>query len=47
MLEFGHDIGFVAHVIIELISELHLRRKPMLRAVRRPSPKYQEHRFSL
>ena len=46
MLEFGQDIGFMVHVIIEMISELHLLRKPMLRPVRRPSPKYQERRFS-
>ena len=35
MLEFGQDISFVALVIIEMISELHLRGKPMLRRVRR------------
>ena len=37
MLEFGQDISFVALVIIEIISELHLRGKPMLRHVHRPS----------
>ena len=46
MLEFGQDISFVALVIIEIISELHLRGKPMLRHVRRPSPKYGERLFS-
>ena len=46
MLEFGQDISFVAHAIIELISELHLRGKPMLRHVHRPSPKYWERPFS-
>ena len=46
MLEFGQDISFVALVIIEMISELHLRGKPMLRHVRRPSPKYWECPFS-
>ena len=29
MLEFGQDISFVALVIIEMISELHLRGKLM------------------
>ena len=37
MLEFGQDISFLALVIIEIISELHLRGKPMLRHVHRPS----------
>ena len=46
MLEFGQDISFVALVIIEMISELHLRGKPMLRHVRRPSAKYRERLFS-
>ena len=46
MLEFGQDISFVALVIIEMISELHLRGKPMLRHVHRPSPKYWECPFS-
>ena len=30
MLEFGQDISFVALVIIEMISELHLGGKLML-----------------
>ena len=46
MLEFGQDISFVALVIIEIISELYLRGKPMLRHVHRPSPKYWECLFS-
>ena len=46
MLEFGQDISFVALVIIEMISELHLRGTPMLRHVDRPSPKYWEGSFS-
>ena len=46
MLEFGQDISFVALVIIEMILELHLRGKPMLRHVRRRSPKYRERLFS-
>ena len=46
MLEFGQDISFVALVIIEMISELHLRGKPRLRHVHRPSPKYWERPFS-
>ena len=37
MLEFGQDISFVALVIIEMISELHLRGKPMLQHAHRPS----------
>ena len=45
-VEFGQDISFVACVIIELISELHLRVKPMLRPVRRPSPNYRERLLS-
>ena len=46
MLEFGQDITFVALVIIEMISELHLRWKPRLRHVHRPSAKYWEYPFS-
>ena len=46
MLEFGQDLSFVALVIIEMILELHLRGKPMLRHVHRPSPKYWERPFS-
>ena len=46
MLEFGQDISFVALVITEMISELQLRGKPMLRHVHRPSPKYRERLLS-
>ena len=46
VLEFGHHISFVALVITEMISELHLRGKAMLRPVRHPSPKYRERLLS-
>ena len=46
MLEFGQDISFVALVIKEMTSDLHLDGKPMLRHVHLPSPKYRERLLS-
>ena len=46
MLEFGQYINFVALVIKEMTSDLHLLEKPMLRTVRLPSPKYRERLLS-
>ena len=36
MLKFGQDISFVAIVLIEMISDLHLCGKHMLRLVKAP-----------
>ena len=46
MLEFGHHISFVALVITEMISELHLRERAMFQHVRHPPPKYWKCVFS-
>ena len=46
MLEFGQDISFVALVIKEMTSDLHLDGKPMLPHIHRPSPKYRERLLS-
>ena len=46
MLEFGHHISFVALVITEMISELHLRERAMFQHVRHAPPKYWKCVFS-
>ena len=46
MLEFGQYINFVALVIKEMTSDLHLLGKPMLRPVHHPSPKHRERLLS-